>query len=91
MNLNKQQIETLWLAVGFGGQIFFSLRFLIQWIVSEKRKQSVIPVPFWYCSLGGGLLLLAYALYRKDPVFTVGQAFGIIVYARNLYLIKRKK
>jgi len=69
------------------GQLFFSSRFLIQWIASEKAKQSVIPVPFWYFSLLGGLFLFSYALYRADPVFIVGQGAGLLIYSRNLWFI----
>jgi lipid-A-disaccharide synthase-like uncharacterized protein len=76
--------------VGFLGQAFFSMRFLVQWIVSEKRRESVIPVSFWFFSIGGGLTLLIYAVYRQDPVFILGQAAGLFVYLRNLYLIRRK-
>ncbi|MFA5948913.1 MAG: lipid-A-disaccharide synthase N-terminal domain-containing protein [Hyphomicrobium sp.] len=79
--------EHFWLAVGACGQILFSARFLIQWLASENRKQSVIPVQFWYFSIGGGLLLFAYSLYRMDPVFIAGQSLGIFIYTRNLYLI----
>ena len=64
----------IWLIVGFIGQGFFSARFLVQWIVSEARRKSVIPLAFWFFSLGGGATLLAYAIYREDPVFIVGQA-----------------
>jgi lipid-A-disaccharide synthase-like uncharacterized protein len=83
--------EQIWLAVGFLGQACFSMRFLIQWIVSERKKESVIPIYFWYFSIGGGLTLLTYALYRQDPVFILGQAAGLLVYSRNLYLIRRKR
>ncbi len=82
--------EHLWLSVGFLGQAFFSMRFLVQWIASERRKESVIPISFWFFSLGGGLTLLAYAIYRLDPVFILGQGAGLFVYSRNLYLIRRK-
>jgi len=81
--------DHLWLGLGLLGQAFFSARFLVQWIASERRKQSVVPVHFWYLSLGGGLMLLAYAIYRKDPVFILGQGAGLFVYARNLYFIRR--
>lgn len=81
--------EHLWLAIGFLGQILFSMRFLVQWIASEKRGESVIPVAFWYFSIGGGLLLFAYSLWRVDPVFIVGQSLGVFIYGRNLYLIHR--
>ena len=82
-------MEQLWLGIGLLGQAMFSARFLIQWIVSERRRQSVIPVPFWYFSIAGGLTLLAYAIYRLDPVFILGQSTGVFVYARNLYFIYR--
>jgi lipid-A-disaccharide synthase-like uncharacterized protein len=81
--------EHAWLGFGLLGQAFFSARFLVQWIASERRKQSVVPVQFWYFSIGGGLMLLAYAIYRKDPVFIIGQGAGLFVYARNLYFIRR--
>ena len=83
--------DKIWLCVGFLGQFLFSLRFLWQWIYSEKQKKSVIPVEFWYFSLLGGGTLLAYAFYKQDPVFIVGQAFGFIVYSRNLILIFKEK
>jgi lipid-A-disaccharide synthase-like uncharacterized protein len=85
-----QQIGPALLAFGFLGQACFSLRFLVQWIASERRKQSVVPIHFWYFSVGGGLALLTYAILRLDPVFIVGQAAGLVVYARNLYLIRRQ-
>lgn len=83
--------EQFWLTVGFLGQAFFSMRFLVQWIASEKRRESVIPVSFWFFSIGGGLILLIYAIYRHDPVFILGQGAGLFVYLRNLYLIRRKE
>jgi lipid-A-disaccharide synthase-like uncharacterized protein len=79
----------LWLALGFLGQGLFSMRFLVQWIASEKKGESVVPVAFWYFSLGGGALLLVYSLWRLDPVFIVGQFMGLFIYSRNLYLIRR--
>jgi lipid-A-disaccharide synthase-like uncharacterized protein len=81
--------EQVWLSVGLLGQALFSVRFLVQWVASERRKQSVVPVQFWYFSVGGGLTLLAYAIYRQDPVFIIGQGTGLFVYARNLYFIRR--
>jgi len=81
----------LWLIVGFIGQIMFSMRFLIQWFVSEKKKKSVIPISFWYFSIAGGVLLLSYAIFRKDPVFMLGQSVGVVIYLRNLYLIHKKR
>jgi lipid-A-disaccharide synthase-like uncharacterized protein len=76
---------------GFAGQALFSARFVVQWAVSESRKQSVVPLAFWYLSLGGGLLLLIYAILRHDPVFVLGQSAGLAVYARNLVLISRER
>ena len=76
-----------WVALGFLGQFFFFSRFFIQWIVSEKKKRSVIPDAFWYFSILGGAILLAYALYRRDPVFIAGQSLGLLIYFRNLWLI----
>jgi lipid-A-disaccharide synthase-like uncharacterized protein len=75
-----------WYAVGFLGQIIFGSRFFIQWIVSERARRVIIPKLFWYLSLLGGVALFAYALYRRDPVFAVGQGLGLIVYTRNLIL-----
>ncbi len=81
-----------WIIFGFLGQICFSMRFFIQWLHSEKKKQSVIPVSFWYFSLLGSIILLIYAAFgRHDIVITVGQSFGIFVYTRNLILIHRHK
>src|SRR5258707_15799022 len=76
-----------WLALGFLAQGLFTARFLVQWIASERAGKSVIPIAFWFFSIGGGALLLVYALYRRDPVFIAGQAFGLLVYIRNLYFI----
>ncbi len=76
-----------WLILGFAAQALFTMRFLVQWIASERAGHSVIPLAFWYFSLGGGVLLLIYALYRKDAVFIAGQAFGVFVYLRNLYFV----
>ena len=74
-------------AMGFVAQGLFTMRFVVQWIASERARASVVPVAFWFFSLGGGILLLSYALYRRDPVFIAGQAFGLLVYIRNLYFI----
>ncbi|PIR01525.1 MAG: hypothetical protein COV66_00835 [Nitrospinae bacterium CG11_big_fil_rev_8_21_14_0_20_45_15] len=82
---------TWWLAVGFAGQALFGARFIIQWIVSEKKGESTIPLAFWYCSIGGSIVLLTYAIYKEDPVFIVGQSLGSIIYVRNLVLIDQKK
>ncbi len=83
--------ETFWLIVGFGGQAFFSARFLIQWIATERAQRSTIPRAFWFLSLGGALMLLTYAIYREDPVFVVGQSAGMFVYGRNLWFIYRRE
>ncbi|MEJ5378166.1 MAG: lipid-A-disaccharide synthase N-terminal domain-containing protein [bacterium] len=80
-----------WVILGLSGQLLFSLRFLVQWIVSEKRRESVIPIAFWYLSLGGSLILLAYALYRQDLVFVLGQSTGSFIYIRNLMLIYKRR
>ena len=76
-----------WVVLGFVAQAFFTMRFVVQWIASERARASVIPVAFWFFSIGGGALLLVYALYRRDPVFIAGQALGLVVYLRNLYFI----
>ena len=82
--------EQMWLGIGLLGQAFFSARFLVQWIASEHAKKSVVPRGFWFFSVGGGMTLLAYAIYRLDPVFIIGQGAGLFVYARNLYFIYRR-
>jgi lipid-A-disaccharide synthase-like uncharacterized protein len=78
---------TIWLVIGFIGQALFSMRFILQWIKSEKEKKSVFPVAFWYFSIAGGITLSAYAIYRKDPVFIAGQLGGLLIYFRNLYFV----
>jgi lipid-A-disaccharide synthase-like uncharacterized protein len=77
--------------IGMLGQLLFTCRFLAQWVVSEKKGESTVPVIFWYLSFGGGVLLLIYAVWRKDPVITLGQLVGLFVYARNLMLIHRRR
>ncbi|MEX6508208.1 lipid-A-disaccharide synthase N-terminal domain-containing protein [Jiella sp. M17.18] len=91
--LNHVFIERLdlWVLLGFVAQAMFTGRFLVQWIASERAKRSVVPVAFWTFSLAGGALLLVYALHRKDPVFILGQAAGLFIYARNLFLIAGEK
>ena len=84
-------MNTFWLVLGFMAQAMFSARFLVQWLASERAKKSVVPLPFWYLSIAGSALLLAYAVYRKDPVFIVGQSAGIFIYSRNLWLIRRER
>ncbi len=81
---------TFWLAIGFLGQACFSCRFIVQWLVSEREQKSIIPVAFWYFSILGGTTLLVYALYKRDPVFIMGQASGLFVYFRNLYFVKQE-
>lgn len=80
-----------WLIFGFIGQAMFTMRFVIQWIASEKKKESVIPVSFWYFSLAGGLIVLFYAIHRMDPVFILAYLPGNFIYVRNLYFIYKKK
>ena len=79
--------EFWWVAFGLFGQLLFAGRFIIQWIVSEREKRSVVPLAFWYFSIGGAVVLFAYACYRQDPVFILGQSLGIVIYVRNLWLI----
>ena len=88
--MNLDQIPFVWLLVGLLGQAMFSSRFLIQWIASERKKQSVVPTAFWWFSLAGGLCLLSYATFRGDPVFILGQSAGMVVYFRNLVLLRRR-
>jgi lipid-A-disaccharide synthase-like uncharacterized protein len=83
--------DVLWLLVGFGGQALFMGRFVVQWFVSERQRKSVIPVSFWYFSIAGALVLLVYAVHRRDPVFTAGQLLGVGIYLRNLHLIKMER
>ncbi|MGC6517422.1 MAG: lipid-A-disaccharide synthase N-terminal domain-containing protein [Candidatus Puniceispirillaceae bacterium] len=83
------QPEQIMIIVGFGGQALFASRFIIQWLKSEGAKKSVIPVAFWYFSIGGGAVLLLYAIWRQDPVIMCGQGLGLFIYARNLYFILR--
>lgn len=84
-------VEFWWVLIGLGGQMMFTGRFLVQWLASERQRRSVIPVAFWYFSLAGGLVLFAYAVYRRDPVFILGQSTGILIYSRNLWLIHVEK
>jgi lipid-A-disaccharide synthase-like uncharacterized protein len=81
--------EQVWVGVGLLGQALFSARFIVQWLASERRRQSVVPRQFWYFSIGGGLVLLIYSIYRQDVVFILGQAAGLFIYLRNLYFIRR--
>lgn len=81
----------LWICFGFVGQLLFGSRFIIQWLASERKKESIIPLAFWYLSIGGSAILLSYAIHRKDPVFILGQCTGLFIYFRNLTLIRKKK
>ncbi|GGH55666.1 lipid A biosynthesis protein [Frigidibacter albus] len=83
--------EFWWVMIGLLGQLLFTGRFLVQWLASERARRSVIPVAFWWFSIGGGLILLAYAIYRKDPVFILGQSMGVFIYIRNLWLIRAER
>ncbi|WP_136515080.1 lipid-A-disaccharide synthase N-terminal domain-containing protein [Geomonas edaphica] len=83
--------EKTWVGIGLAGQFFFTMRFVVQWIATERKRRSVIPESFWYFSIFGSLILLVYSLYRKDPVFILGQAFGTTVYVRNLFFIHKEK
>ena len=80
-----------WIVLGFIAQALFMMRFLVQWVASERAKRSVVPVAFWFFSLGGGALLLVYAIQRQDPVFIAGQALGLFIYVRNLWLIANER
>jgi lipid-A-disaccharide synthase-like uncharacterized protein len=92
MNFNSLlTINNLWLSIGLLGQLMFSMRFIVQWLKSESQKKSVIPITFWYYSILGGIILLAYAIHRHDPVFILGQATGLLIYIRNLHLIRQER
>jgi len=86
-----ENIPTSWLILGFIGQALFSMRFIVQWIYSEKNKRSIIPTAFWYFSLAGGITLFSYAVLRQDPVFIAGQGLGLFIYIRNLMFIRNEK
>ncbi len=89
--LSLTTIELIFLCIGFIGQGLFASRFIVQWLYSEKVGESSIPITFWYLSIFGGIGLLTYAIFRKDPVIILGQSFGIFIYLRNLKLIYKKK
>jgi lipid-A-disaccharide synthase-like uncharacterized protein len=89
--LGSSRTDQIWLCVGLFGQLAFMMRFIIQWITSERRGESVIPRAFWFFSLAGSVILLSYAIHRRDIVFTLAQSFGFIVYIRNLMLIYKKQ
>ncbi len=90
-NMIHYCLDNYMLILGFIGQGFFFVRFFVQWIASERRGISVVPLSFWYFSIGGGSLLLIYSIQKKDPVFILGQAGGLIIYLRNLYLIHKER
>jgi lipid-A-disaccharide synthase-like uncharacterized protein len=81
----------LWILFGFVAQVMFMMRFLVQWIASERARRSVMPVAFWFFSVAGGALLFIYAIHREDPVFIAGQGIGLFIYLRNLWLIHRER
>ena len=83
--------ELYWVLFGLAGQMLFATRFIVQWIASEREGRSIIPLAFWYFSIFGGIVLFAYAVYRRDPVFVLGQSMGLIVYLRNLFLIHAER
>jgi lipid-A-disaccharide synthase-like uncharacterized protein len=85
------EYDPMWLGIGFLGQALISMRFIVQWLYSERMRKSVIPVAFWYFSIAGGATLLTYAIHKMDPVFIVGQAGGLIIYFRNLQLVMRER
>ncbi len=91
MFTNLSNLEIIFLIIGFGAQSIFASRFIVQWLYSEKKGESAIPIIFWYLSIIGGVGLLAYAIFRQDPVIIVGQLFGIFIYLRNLILIYKNK
>lgn len=91
MNSEQTLTEWLWLGLGFFGQAMFFMRLFFQWLYSERQRRSVIPDVFWHFSLAGGVTLLAYAIYRQDPVFMLGQSTGVLIYLRNLHFISQEK
>lgn len=84
----NSRTEAIWVLIGLVGQLMFTARFVVQWISSERARRSIIPMAFWYFSIGGGLILLSYAIYRRDPVFILGQSMGLVIYLRNIWLIR---
>ena len=87
----ETRAELIWVMVGLGGQLMFMARFLLQWIATEKARRSVIPISFWWFSIAGAAILLAYAIYRRDPVFILGQSLGFFIYARNLWFVYQER
>ncbi len=88
---DQSTTDLIWIGLGFFAQFLFMMRFVVQWIASERAKRSVMPEVFWYFSIGGGVLLLAYSVYRVDPVYMFGQGLGLIIYFRNLYFVWNNK
>jgi lipid-A-disaccharide synthase-like uncharacterized protein len=80
-----------WLIFGILAQLLFTARFVVQWIVSERLGKSVVPLAFWFLSMGGGLMLLVYGLVRREPIIILGQGLAVFIYIRNLMLIFRPK
>ena len=89
--MSEWRLDPFWFALGMAGQAVFFSRFLVQWIASERAGRSVVPTAFWIFSIGGGVLLFAYSLYRRDPVFIAGQGLGLFIYLRNLYFVLRER
>jgi lipid-A-disaccharide synthase-like uncharacterized protein len=87
----KTTADTVWLVVGLLGQLMFTARFLVQWFASERAGRSVVPVAFWYFSIMGGLIVLAYGIHKLEPVIILGQLPGVVIYSRNLWLIYRER
>jgi lipid-A-disaccharide synthase-like uncharacterized protein len=83
--------QQIWIGIGLLGQLMFTMRFIVQWVQSERQRRSVTPRLFWYFSIAGGLILLAYAIHRRDPVFMLGQSMGVFIYLRNLQLLARER
>ena len=83
--------EQIMVTIGFAGQGLFAMRFIVQWLTSEGQGRSVIPIAFWYFSIGGGAVLLLYAIWRQDPVIICGQGLGLFIYLRNLFLIHKSR
>jgi lipid-A-disaccharide synthase-like uncharacterized protein len=84
-------VDRIWLAIGFSGQAAFAMRFFLQWLASERKGESVVPPAFWWVSLLAGLMVLAYGLYKMEPVIILSQAFNPVIYLRNIMLIRRKE
>ena len=89
--MTNSTTDIVWLTIGFLAQGVFTMRFVVQWLYSEFHKKSMIPTSFWYLSISGSLMLLLYAIHKRDPVFILGQSFGCLVYLRNLHFIHKKE